>query len=470
VRLRVTASAVGATAIGLAVLAIAVVVLFRQAQTDRLRVAAEAEATRVAASLAAGRTPLLQPPRLGDQLQLLVQVLDDSGFVVLSNLVDVPAPAAPSATVRSLDRQFRQLDEGQIATSRRVETPDGDRTVVVASPLARVARSVELLRETLVLGSPFLLLLVGLVAWIAVGRALSPIERLRAEASDISSRTLDRRLEEPATGDEVDRLARTMNQLLDRVEEASRRQHRFVADASHELRSPLATLRAVLEVAAASGEQPAAHASLADVHRLEVLVDDLLTRARLEEPEGVLTEVDLDELVGEEVSRVRGVAVRTSEVSGGRVVGSPRQLTSVVRNLLENASRHARSRVAVEVRTVEGTVVLAVTDDGDGIPPADRERVFERFMRLDDARTRSSGGVGLGLALVRRVVEHHGGTVTVGAAVEGGARVEVRLPAATPARTSVAPQNGQPSGIRTSANTVQTRERGSPRRAKSEKR
>jgi signal transduction histidine kinase len=224
-----------------------------------------------------------------------------------------------------------------------------------------------------------------------------------------------------------------MNLMLDRLEESSLRQRRFVSDASHELRSPVAAIRAQLEVALRRGDAAdwpdVARRVLEEDERLEQAVAELLDLARAEEGEDVEpVDVDLDDLVLAEAQRERRVPVDTSHVSAGRVRGSSSQLTRVVRNLLDNASRHATSRVAVAVEVRDGFVWLTVDDDGPGVSPGDRARVFDRFTRLDEGRARDAGGMGVGLSLVKAIVERHGGAVGVDDAPLGGARFFVRLP------------------------------------------
>jgi signal transduction histidine kinase len=255
----------------------------------------------------------------------------------------------------------------------------------------------------------------------------------------ISAAALHRRVPDPPGQDEIGRLAATMNRMLARLEEAQAKERQFVSDASHELRSPVATIRQHVEVAlahpagASAGEL--AEVVLAEDLRLERLVDDLLFLARADERRQRLVRrlVDLDDVVLEEATRLRattGVRIDTGEVSAGRVVGDASQLRRLVRNLLDNATRHARSTVRLGLATTdEGTVGLTVEDDGPGIPPEQRQRVFERFVRLDEARAREAGGSGLGLAIVAEVAETHGGAVTAGDSSLGGARFEVRLPA-----------------------------------------
>ena len=231
-----------------------------------------------------------------------------------------------------------------------------------------------------------------------------------------------------------------MNAMLGRLDESSQRQRQFVSDASHELRSPLASIRTNVEVALRNTDRTdwnaVAARVLAEDARMEDTVSELLDLARLDElPEGTpiesLPEVDLDELVHDETVRDHRVLISTTRVSAGRVHGRREQLARVVRNLLDNADRHARTMVAIELHNdaETGTVELTVDDDGPGIPVEDRERVFDRFTRLDDGRARDAGGLGLGLSMVRAIAEQHGGTVTIGDAPIGGARITVSLPA-----------------------------------------
>jgi signal transduction histidine kinase len=240
---------------------------------------------------------------------------------------------------------------------------------------------------------------------------------------------------ESGSGDEIDQLAVTMNRMLDRLERATDRQRQFVSDASHELRSPLASIRTQLEVAMAHPDRADWRAVAAGVldegTRMEALVADLLALARADEGAIAAREdrVDLGEIARSEAADRPGpVTFEVRVVSTATVRGDAGALRRVVRNLLDNAGRHAATRVRVSVaRSAEGTM-LAVDDDGAGIRPEDRERVFERFTRLEEARTRDAGGTGLGLAVVREVVRAHRGTVRVADGELGGARFEVRLP------------------------------------------
>ena len=309
-------------------------------------------------------------------------------------------------------------------------------TIVAGTSLADVERSVATLKRYLLFGLPGLIALVAALAWFVVGRALRPVEAMRAEVEKISSSTIHRRVAEPARRDELGRLARTMNAMLDRLEQGARRQREFVSDASHELRSPIAVIRTKVEVAQRRGDDadwPAvATAVLAEEARLEGLVGDLLALAREDEVATLpAASVDLAALAAEEAARDRRRPV-TCRAEVAEVRGDVRALRSLTAHLLDNAARHARRRVQLTVEAVDGHALLTVDDDGVGIPAAERNRVFERFVRLDASRARDRGGAGLGLAVVRAVARAHGGEVTAAASPLGGARLVVVLPLAVP--------------------------------------
>jgi signal transduction histidine kinase len=328
----------------------------------------------------------------------------------------------------------REEVRGQASIVGYAALPDGNRVLVTVVSLEEALSTVRGLRQALWIGVPILVGLVGLLAWVLVGKALRPVERIRCEVDEISHGTLHRRVRVPLADDEVAHLAETMNGMLDRLDAAAAQQRQFVSDASHELRNPLATIRATVEVAATHPERAdwplVSGVVMAETDRLGSLVDDLIALARLDEGEPMADEeVDLDEVVLAEVGRVRsaGLTVDVSGVGAARLRGDRRLLERSVRNLLDNAVRHARGRIWVVLRRDAADVVLTVDDDGPGIPPADRERVFERFARLDEARARDQGGSGLGLALVRAVAERHGGTARAVDAPYGGARFQLRL-------------------------------------------
>lgn len=281
--------------------------------------------------------------------------------------------------------------------------------------------------------------MVGVTTWLVVGRSLAPVDAMRREVEEISAAQLHRRVPDPAGQDEIAWLAYTMNRMLDRLEAAHLRQRRFISDASHELRSPVAAIRQHAEVALAHPETTSvtglAGLVLSEDQRVQRLVEDLLLLARADE--GMVAvrggPVDLDDLVFAEARRLREsteLRISGAAVSAGRVTGDAAALSRVLRNLGDNAARHAHGAIAFGLAGRDDQVVLTIEDDGPGIPAADRERVFGRFVRLDTARARDDGGSGLGLAIVAELVRAHGGKVSVDSGDLGGARVEIRLPAA----------------------------------------
>lgn len=318
----------------------------------------------------------------------------------------------------------------------------GDRTVLVASSLGRVDQSVHLLRNVALVGCPLAVLVMALTTYWIVGRTLRPVAGLRLGAEEITAAGLaEQRLPVTDAQDEVQRLAVTLNAMLDRIDASTKRQRTFVGDAAHELRSPIASLRVQLEVAERLPPEDwnvVVQDSLVDVNRLELLVDDLLATARLDESGGALRRremVELDVLVDRTVAGYVQARVPVSAHTAPMIVdGDPDGLRRVVVNLIDNAVRYARSGVAVAViagrhTAGQSTVQLEVTDDGPGIPAHERQRVFDRFYRVGGSRSRESGGTGLGLPIVRDLVRAHGGTVRL-ADNQPGLRAIVTLPVA----------------------------------------
>ena len=329
-----------------------------------------------------------------------------------------------------------RLDDKQYVVSRvKVQTEEGDMVLTVASSLDPVKRTVDRVQRSLFFAVPSLVGAVAILAWMMTARALRPVSAITSRAQAITSTTLDQRVPEPRTDDEIGQLARTVNAMLDRLESASERQKRFVSDASHELRSPVASIRLQVETALMRPEQAdweaVGRTVLAEDQRLAGLVDNLLALARIEEGQRrPQAEVDLDEIIHDQLARPRLVSIDRSGVLAGRVYGVRDELTSVVRNLLDNAERHAASVVKVSLATKGPWVRLAVEDDGPGVDPNLRDKVFERFARLQEARSRDAGGAGLGLALTKRIVETHHGRIFIEDSPLGGAAFVVELPAA----------------------------------------
>ncbi|MCO8271276.1 ATP-binding protein [Actinoplanes sp. TRM 88003] len=398
---------------------------------------------------ARGVAKLVDQKSLSERIEanpaMQVQVIDAQGRVLaLSPGADRLTPMLYADELRDLgDGQVRDIPGSRIGLvgggARVVMVTAGPPTdpvrVLVARSTNDLSQGVHILRLALLVTFPLLITLLAVVLWRVLGAVLHPVDALRAGAEEITGGTREGRLPVPESRDEIHRLAVTLNGMLHRLESARVRQRAFVADAAHELRSPLTNMRTELEVAQRLPDndwQALSNDLLTDVDRLSRLVDDLLLLARADDGGGraisaPFRSVDLGTLVGDVADRYPTVTyVRPSAPM--EVTGEPDALGRVVANLLDNAVRHAKSQVQVAV-TANGTHrLITVTDDGPGIPAADRERVFDRFTRLDDARARDAGGSGLGLAIVRELVRRHGGTVGLGDAGPG-LRVDVRLPA-----------------------------------------
>jgi signal transduction histidine kinase len=372
----------------------------------------------------------------------VVQVVDAEGRVVAAsdNARGWPPIASfrPDGAVPEVETAYDVADGSDLENYRvwgvRAGTDELPVVVYVGTSLEAVSEATARLRATLAVGLPVMVALLAFSTWLMVGRTLRPVEGIRSEVSEIEAMALDRRVPVPPTDDEISRLAETMNAMLDRLEAASRRQREFVADASHELHGPLAAFRTQLEVALEHPRdadwEAIAVELLADSDRMERIVGDLLYLARTDAlpPEPSPTLVDLDDIVLDEVNRLRShvrVPIDTSRVSAAPVRGSREELRRLIRNLLDNAVRHARSSVRVELATAGDQVVLAVEDDGPGVPSEERQRIFERFVRLDAARS-PDGGTGLGLAIVHAITVRHSGQVSLEPSA-AGARLVVRL-------------------------------------------
>jgi signal transduction histidine kinase len=450
IRMRITLAAVAVVAVALALGAALLLQQQRRQLTDDIETTARLRASDIASTLEDGTLP--QDLSVAQQDANVIQVVDANGRVVAastniagqSRITNLVPPPDGVATVTTHDLPVGDSDFRVVAL--QTTSTRGSYVVYVASSLQPVDNSVDTLSRLLALGLPVLLLGVGFGTWFIVGRALGEVEAIRREVETISDRDLHRRVPEPQPRDEIGRLARTMNAMLGRLEEATERQQRFVGDASHELRNPLTSIRAQLEVDLAhpsSADWKMTHTSVLDeTMRMQRLVDDLLILARLDHGTACLRRdpVDLDDILLREAIRARqagGVDIGTSGVSGGQVVGDVDQLTRAARNLLDNAVRHATSKVEINLAETDATVELTVTDDGPGVPAEQAIRIFDRFARIDDARSRDDGGTGLGLAITREIILAHGGTIAVEDA-HPGARFVVCLPTASEPRHSPA--------------------------------
>lgn len=386
--------------------------------------------------------------------RVLVSSPEITGLAPLTNLRPAPgktvlARVGAISTARDGDHQLVALG---------VRSADGQPLVVlVAQSLEPVDNSLRALTALLLLGVPGLTVFVAGSTFLLTGRALRPVEAIRARVEAIDASRLGQRVPVPAAHDEVGRLAMTMNDMLDRLDNAAGAQRRFVSDASHELRSPLASVKATVEVARAHPELTSwphvADVVLEETDRLQTLVTDLLLLARDDERGLQLRheEVDLDDLVGQEVARLRlagPLVVRVSSTAV-RVQGDRHRLGRVLRILVDNAAQHARSEVRLAPRVDGDRAVIDVhDDDGGGVSSDDAERVFERFVRLDESRSRSGGGSGLGLPIARQIAHAHGGDVTFVALGQLGATVRMTLPLRSPMAPAGAPPPVRPAPSR----------------------
>ncbi len=403
---------------------------------------ATAEAVELRGELASGTVDGLAPDRGPHVGVRITQVVDDTGAVVMTTDESLTTPMADPrvrpgelrvTTVDSLpgldDREFAVA----AADARR---PEGRRyTVLVAVASRPGADALGRSTEFALIGAVGLAALLGAMTTFAIGQALRPVERLRDQVESIAGSRPAPVLEVPPGGDELSRLAETLNQVLERLRRADLSRRAFVSDAGHELRSPLATIRVLLdrltEDRPAGERRLVAQRASAEVDRLSLLVDDLLTLASADERALTIapTEVDLDDVVAAEagVLRARGIPVAV-RVEPARVRGDAARLGRMVRNLLENAERHSQQAVRLRLSRVGEQALLEVDNDGPPVPVEDRTRIFARFVRLDDSRARETGGTGLGLAIVSEIVAAHGGTVEADESPDGWCRFAVRLP------------------------------------------
>jgi signal transduction histidine kinase len=442
VRSALAAAAVVAGAVGLAGLGMAYTA--RATLTGNIDAAASQRADQVTAAIQAGdRTRLEQTLRAGPGDRTLVQILDPSGSVVASSPVlsgqTALTPLRPAAgqTVWEQRRLGPEEDDQFRIVASGVRTDDGSRIVVVGQSIRPVTDSIEAIAGSAAVGIPLLAAVVGLATYLFVGRSLHPVEAIRRRVATITASDLHARVPVPAARDEVAALADTMNDMLDRLQAAADTQRRFVADASHELRSPLATLQVGLELLETTEPRrvPQIERLLGETARLGRLISDLLLLAQADEHGLTMRhdDVDLDDLTYANRDRLHAQYPRLcveADIRPARVHGDPHHLDRAIRNLCENAARYARRLVTLTVTADERGAHLIVDDDGPGIDFPDRERVFDRFVRLDSSRTRSDGGSGLGLAITREIAQSLGGTVRVETSPAGGASLHLWLPLA----------------------------------------
>lgn len=428
-------------AIALALFSVALVIVQRELLIDRIEDLIAARASDIGRSVISGDSSPLIERRDEDAF---VQVVSSDGTVVSASSNVSGQPSFLSGSVSPGETRFFTINqaipgEGESfrVVALGVDSPDGPVTVLVGEALESVSDSTQALIVSLLIGIPILTVVVGLSAYFLTHRALRPVEAIRSRVEEVEGEIGGRRVPEPEQQDEIGRLAKTMNSMLARVEAMQERQKRFASDASHELRTPLTAIRANLEIGLEQSDNQErasdlVRSSLNEVERMEQLMESLLSEALgAAGTQRNITVVDMDDLVLEEASAFRhtsGKTIDTSGVSAAQLDGDREQLRRVLRNLLSNATRHAENAVSLTLREVGADAVLTVTDDGPGVPDESLEEIFERFSRLEHARERDAGGAGLGLSIVKSIVESHGGEVFVDADYKEGAKFVVRLP------------------------------------------
>lgn len=442
-RLRVTAAATAVLAVGLVIGTIVLAQVFEHRRVSAIDVSVRAEVTTISQLVASGDLPSPLPSPAG--ATTLAQVVDSAGTVLAATssasrvLQLIPVEQVASHHGRPFTTSSSTIGSSSLRVLAATVSFHGvPVTVVAAAPLGDVTSTLNAMRNVLLVVVPLILLAAAAATWLAVSAALQPVDRLRAaaDAVDVTVTAEPPKLDLPTGGEELRKLGDTLNELLRRVHAASETQRRFIADAAHELRSPIASVRTQLEVALTVPNSPddwprIVADALADVERLGKLAEDLLLLARLDSGaprrHGA---VDVGALLGEPAADCV-------------VDGDEAALQRMIDNLLTNARRHATSVVEVSATSVGGDVVVTVDDDGPGIPVGDRERVFQPWVRLDAGRGRDEGGAGLGLAIVRSIARAHGGDVKLETSPLGGLRAVVRLPAASSTRTAVTAKPGR---------------------------
>lgn len=419
--------------------------------------AARARADQIAVALTSDGPEALDEGLFADVgSSVVAQVLDAAGLIVRASPSAPPViltsdrpPAGQQSNAGLLEVSGAPADYWVVAEG--VSGSAGTFVVIAGAFQGPTETTVWSVFRAVAIAWPFIVLLTGMATYFLVGRAFRPVDQITATVSRIRAEDLREQVPVPPSRDEISRLATTMNDMLARLDAGRRVQQQFVGDASHELRSPLAGIIAVLELAVhhphtldAGGIESSL---LPEARRMHHLINDLLLLATADERglRPAVTDVDMDDIVHTVVS-----AARMSEVGrSNRIVtiraapirfrGDQHQLARMLRNLVDNALRYARTTIEVELTADDTGIRLAVADDGPGIPPSDRTRVLDRFVRADQDRSRAAGGAGLGLAIVAEVAAAHGGTVTVGVSGFGGALLAVHLP--TPDAPSVEASN-----------------------------
>jgi signal transduction histidine kinase len=443
-RVRLTAGATLLAAATFTVGGLLVLILYHRDLVAGRENAAQASAAAIASTAKNQTMPRPIPMPVGPEIPR-VQVLDSDNRVLTGDPASIAAapmlvprdPRVPEHATLS-DPRFLPARRAYL-TTLPVTTPQGQLAVVVAVPLDPADAKTRQAADEAAVALTVALAVVATVAWLVVGRALAPVEHMRTQVAAITAvGDLTQRLPVTAGRDEIGRLGHTLNDMLLVLQQADLRQRQFVADAAHELRTPLAGITAFLEVAVrhphAIDREELAGQLLATHQRLNNLVNDLLILASMDANAPIrLRPTDLAEIVRSCLrdTRPSTLPIDAQIAESALVLGNESQLARVITNLLDNATRYAQQTVRITLATTAASAVVTVLDDGPGIPPDKQHQIWQRFVRLDEDRGRGSGGAGLGLALVKETVAAHGGTAQVTNAQHGhGALFTVRIPLA----------------------------------------
>ncbi|HTQ16803.1 HAMP domain-containing sensor histidine kinase [Mycobacterium sp.] len=443
-----TRAAVVSAAVVLAALALAIaglLILLSQLLMSGVDDATGARVTEIVAALRLENVTRLDESLMTtNQRVVAVQILDADGHVVRRSsgapaTALVPVGLFGSAITVGLPDDASPGDDMRLS-GQRVVSPGGTYTVVVGGASEAAEATVRTVAILLVGVSPLVIAAAAYVSFTLVKRSLRSVDAIRTRVAEISASDLSERVPVPASGDEIAALADTMNAMLERVEAGNLAQRRFVGDASHELRSPLTTIIYALEVVESHPElldiEMATGTLLPEAHRMKVLVEDLLLLARADEkglalPTAEVGLSDMSDIVETQAARLRRdttLAVYTDIDEHILALGDETALARMVRNLVDNAARHAVSQIELSVHRADGNTTFVIADDGPGIPAAERSRVFDRFVRLDTDRSRKGGGSGLGLAIVAEIIRAYRGSITIGDRPGGGAHITVTVP------------------------------------------
>jgi len=445
-RIKLTLAFTGVMAVLLGAAGVALSVLVARNLDSTINVGLSARAGD-AAALVAGEGG---PGRLNDSGEAIAQLISLGGRVLHTTprAGDTPllAPNARARAARSSIRTPLLIDRGLGSSDDRVRllavpvrTQTRPAVLVIGEPLAQREQSLESLHALLVVGGPLALLLASIVGSALAAFALRPVERMRRQAAAITATPAGRRLPVPPTTDEIGRLGRTLNLMLDRLDAAFVRERAFVADASHELRTPLAILRTELELALRGPRdrdelEAAVRSAAEETDRLSALAEDLLVIARADQgqlpirPRPLYADDLLETLARRFATRTQAEERRlfAEPAPGVRLDGDPARLEQALANMIENALRYGRGTITLSADVADGNVHLHVRDRGPGFPDEFLPSAFERFSRADEARSR--GGTGLGLAITAAIATAHGGSAHAANAVEGGADVWLEIP------------------------------------------